>query len=184
LSERDIEMDDRRSNGRTRISKAASLFFGGQTGVHSCDVNLTDVTNGGAGIYKQGLAVLPVTFELSFDNLRRRCRLVWRKGNFFGVAFENQELTDADESRTGETEIATSEIVIREPALSMLNDPPQSAYFGCVDTMSECASNGIIRRDDGRADLRFTIGVAVALALPVLISMSAYVATTAVLKVN
>jgi hypothetical protein len=166
LSERDIEMDDRRSNGRTRISKAASLFFGGQTGVHSCDVNLTDVTNGGAGIYKQGLAVLPVTFELSFDNLRRRCRLVWRKGNFFGVAFENQE------------------IVIREPALSMLNDPPQSAYFGCVDTMSECASNGIIRRDDGRADLRFTIGVAVALALPVLISMSAYVATTAVLKVN
>ena len=25
---------------------------------HSCDVNLTDITNGGAGIYKRGLAAI------------------------------------------------------------------------------------------------------------------------------
>src|SRR6202790_5587005 len=89
LSERDTTMNERRSNGRTRIAKAASLFFGGQTGVRSVDVSVTDITNGGAGIRTQGLAVLPLTFELSFDNLRRKCRLVWRKGNFFGGGVEN-----------------------------------------------------------------------------------------------
>ena len=83
-------MEDRRSNGRRGIAKAASLFFGGQTGVRSCDVSVTDITDGGAGIHTQGPAILPLTFELSFENLRRKCRLVWRKGNFFGVAFENQ----------------------------------------------------------------------------------------------
>jgi hypothetical protein len=82
-------MDDRRSNGRTRTAKGASLFFSGQTGVRSCDVSITDITNGGPGIHTQGLAILPLTFELSFENLRRKCRLVWRKGNFFGVTFEN-----------------------------------------------------------------------------------------------
>jgi hypothetical protein len=180
LRERDIKMDDRRSNGRTRISKAASLFFGGQTGAPSCDVNLTDLTNGGAGIYKKGLAVLPVTFELSFDNLRRKCRLVWRKGNFFGVAFENQSLPSDRENELGEGDIA-----IPEPAFSILNDPPpQPAYFGNADLLPECTTKGVDRKHDGRADLRFAIGVAVAFALPVLISISAYVATTVVLKVN
>jgi hypothetical protein len=104
------------------LRKSRRCFFGGQTGVHSCDVNLTDITNGGAGIYKRGLAVLPVTFELSFDNLRRKCRLVWRRGNFFGVAFENQSLP---------SDIGEGDIVIPEPAFSILNEPPpQPAYFG------------------------------------------------------
>jgi hypothetical protein len=170
-------MDDRRSDGRTKISKAASLVFGGQTGERSCDVNLTDLTDGGAGIYKQGLAVLPVTFELSFDNLRRTCRLVWRKGNFFGVAFEDQGLPNDSESQTGE-----ADIVIPEPAFSILNDPPQAAYFGNIDMLPECMPEGGDRQHVKRADLRFAIGVAVALALPVLISMSAYIATTVVLK--
>jgi hypothetical protein len=170
-------MDDRRSDGRTRISKAASLFFGGQTGERSCDVNLTDLTDGGAGIYKQGLAVLPVTFELSFDNLKRTCRLVWRKGNFFGVAFEDHGLPNDSESQTGE-----ADIVIPPPAFSILNDPPQAVYFGNIDMLPECMPEGGDRQHVRRADLRFAIGVAVALALPVLISMSAYVATTVVLK--
>jgi hypothetical protein len=170
-------MDDRRSNGRTRISKAASLFFGGQTGERSCDVNLTDLTDGGAGIYKQGLAVLPVTFELSFDNLRRTCRLVWRKGNFFGVAFDDHGLPNDSESLQGE-----ADIVIPEPAFSILNDPPQAVYFGNIDMLAECMPEGGDRQHVRRADLRFAIGVALALALPVLIGTSAYVATTVVLK--
>jgi hypothetical protein len=170
-------MDDRRSNGRTRISKTASLFFGGQTGERACDVNLTDLTDGGAGIYKQGLAVLPVTFELSFDNLRRTCRLVWRKGNFFGVAFEGHDLAKDSDSQTGE-----ADIVIPEPAFSVLNDPPQADYFGNIDMLPQCKPEGWERQHVGRADLRFAIGVAMALALPVLISMSAYVAATVVLK--
>jgi len=84
-----IEMNDRRSIGRTKIVKSALLFFSGQTGVRSCAV--TDITNVGAGIRLQGLPVLPLNFELSFDNFRttRKCRLSWRNGDFLGVAFRN-----------------------------------------------------------------------------------------------
>jgi hypothetical protein len=90
-------MNDRRSIGRTRIAKAALLFFGGRAGVRSCDV--TDVTNAGAGIRIGGLAILPPDFELSFDNFRtiRRCRLIWRDGDSLGAAFEEQDTqTDRD----------------------------------------------------------------------------------------
>jgi hypothetical protein len=89
LNTRAITMDDRRSIGRKRIAKGALLFFSGQTGVRSCGV--TDITNAGAGIRSQDLAVLPLNFALSFDNFRtiRKCRLIWRDGDFLGVAFEN-----------------------------------------------------------------------------------------------
>jgi hypothetical protein len=82
-------MNDRRSIGRTKIAKSALLFFSGQTGVRSCCV--TDITNVGAGIRVRGLAILPPSFELSFDNFRtvRTCRLRWRDGEFVGVAFES-----------------------------------------------------------------------------------------------
>ena len=82
-------MDERRSIGRTRIAKAALLFFRGQTGVRSCGV--MDITNRGAGIRTQDLALLPLNFDLSFDNFRtiRRCRLIWRDGDFVGAAFES-----------------------------------------------------------------------------------------------
>jgi len=80
-------MNERRSIGRTRIAKGAFLFFSRQAGVLSCGV--TDITNRGAGIRTQDLAMLPLNFELSFDNFRtsRRCRLVWRDGDFLGAAF-------------------------------------------------------------------------------------------------
>jgi hypothetical protein len=84
-----IAMNDRRSIGRTKISKGALLFFSGQTGARSCGV--ADITNVGAGIRTQDLPVLPLNFELSFDNFRtvRKCRLIRRDGDFVGVAFEN-----------------------------------------------------------------------------------------------
>jgi hypothetical protein len=80
---------ERRSVGRTKILKGALLFFSGNTGVHACTV--CDVTNLGAGIRGQGLKVLPLDFALSFDNFRtvRMCQLIWRQGDFLGVAFEN-----------------------------------------------------------------------------------------------
>src|SRR5258708_5840559 len=85
LKQREAE---RRSIGRTRINRNALLFFTCQTGVFSCCVR--DVTNHGAGIRLEGLNVLPVDFDLSFDNFRtvRGCRLIWRDGDFVGVAFE------------------------------------------------------------------------------------------------
>jgi hypothetical protein len=77
---------ERRSLGRTLISRPALVLFPGQTAAHGCCVR--DVTNHGAGIYLTGLKVLPLDFDLSFDNFHtiRRCRLIWRDGDFVGVA--------------------------------------------------------------------------------------------------
>ena len=168
-------MDDRRSIGRTSIAKAALLFFGGQTGVRSCGI--TDITNAGAGIRTQGLAVLPLNFELSFDNFRtiRKCRLIWRDGNLLGVTFENQNTrTDS------ETKVSEADGVI--PALSALNDPPQLTHLDNANGSSEYTSKAIDRKNQRQADLRFSIGVAIALALPVLIGMGFYIATTTILR--
>ncbi len=60
-----------------------------KTGQQSCLVR--DVTNVGAGIRTQDLPLLPLHFELSFDNFRsaRKCRLIWREGDYIGIAFES-----------------------------------------------------------------------------------------------
>jgi hypothetical protein len=89
LSTRMMPMTDRRSTGRTKITKGALLFFGENGGVYACTVH--DVTNSGAGIQLQGLKLIPLEFALSFDNFRsvRMCRLVWRKGDIFGATFES-----------------------------------------------------------------------------------------------
>jgi hypothetical protein len=170
-------MDDRRSNGRTRTSRTASIFFGRQTSERSCDVEVTDLANGGAGIYKQGLAILPLTFELSFDNLRRRCRMVWRKGNFFGVTFEEQS-----SPALGPPEVGEAVLAIGEATLSILSDPPQLARPDNVEAITEFASTIGERNNDSPSDVRFTVGVAVALAMPVLISVGAYIAMTVVMR--
>jgi hypothetical protein len=172
-------MDDRRSAGRTRTSKAASIFFGTQTGEHACDVEVTDLGNGGAGIYKSGRAILPLTFELSFDNLRRRCQLVWRRGNFFGVTFEDQRSPALKAPEVGE-----ADVIIEGPALSILADQQRLAGPGGAEELTEFASKIAEQNNDNRSDVRFMIGVVVALALPVLISLGAYVATTVALRVG
>ena len=71
------------------ISRDAKLFFNPQSGVLPCGVR--NITNRGASLRVADLTVLPVNFELSFDNFhtKRDCRLVWRDGNFLGVAFQN-----------------------------------------------------------------------------------------------
>jgi hypothetical protein len=80
---------ERRSIGRTKIAKGALLFFAGQAGAFSCTVR--DVTNRGARVRLEGLSVLPLEFDLSFDNFRtiRKCKMVWREGDFVGVQFGN-----------------------------------------------------------------------------------------------
>jgi hypothetical protein len=80
---------ERRSVRRTRIMKGALLFVSKKSGVQSCTVR--DVTNLGAGIRVQDLQIMPLGFELSFDGFRtvRKCRLIWRQDEFFGVAFES-----------------------------------------------------------------------------------------------
>ncbi|WKA25621.1 hypothetical protein [Bradyrhizobium roseum] len=83
-----IELE-RRTITRTTISKDALLFFDTQRGVLTCRVQ--DVTNMGAGIELHSLNLLPLDFELSFDKFHtiRECRVIWRQGDFVGVAFQN-----------------------------------------------------------------------------------------------
>jgi hypothetical protein len=79
---------ERRAVGRTLINRGVLLHFAGRNGVHGCCVR--DVTNLGAGIRLNGLNIVPSEFGVSFDNFRtmRRCRLIWRNGDFAGVTFE------------------------------------------------------------------------------------------------
>jgi hypothetical protein len=81
---RDIE---RRAGGRTTINRDVLMFFNGN--VHPCCVR--DITNLGACIRLNGLSIVPSEFGISFDSFRtmRRCRLIWRDGDFVGVAFES-----------------------------------------------------------------------------------------------
>jgi hypothetical protein len=84
--QRDVE---RRAVGRTTINRDVLMFFMGQDRVHPCCVR--NVTNQGAGIRLNGLNIVPSEFGISFDNFctMRRCRLMWRDGDFVGVAFES-----------------------------------------------------------------------------------------------
>jgi hypothetical protein len=61
----------------------------GHAGVHPGSVR--DVTNNGAGTRLNGLNIGPSEFGISFDNFRtkRRCRLIWRRGDFLGAALES-----------------------------------------------------------------------------------------------
>jgi hypothetical protein len=83
-------MVERRAIARTTISKNALLFFDERRGVFACHVR--DLTNGGAGIQLQHLDVLPLNFELTFDNFHnvRHCQIIWRRGDFVGVQFQDQ----------------------------------------------------------------------------------------------
>jgi hypothetical protein len=80
---------ERRSVARTTIAKDALLFFDAQRGVFTCRVQ--DITNSGAGIELHSLNLLPMNFELTFDKFHtvRECRVIWRQGDFVGVAFQN-----------------------------------------------------------------------------------------------
>jgi hypothetical protein len=77
---------ERRRASRTPFDRNALLFFAGQPGLFGCSVR--DVTDSGAGIHLRGLRVLPVEFNLSFDNFRttRGCRLIWRNDDVVGVS--------------------------------------------------------------------------------------------------
>ena len=69
-------------------------FFTGQDRVHACCVR--DVTNHGAGLRLNGLNIVPSEFGISFDNFltMRACRMIWRNGDFVGVAFTPRILRD------------------------------------------------------------------------------------------
>jgi hypothetical protein len=89
IAEWSLMLVDRRSLGRTAISKGALLFLGEQSKVLPCSVQ--NITNVGARLRLDSLNGVPQAFELSFDKFRntRKCRVVWLRDDCAGVAFEN-----------------------------------------------------------------------------------------------
>lgn len=85
----DYDVLERRSKTRTTINHGAALSFAPHSDIYACCV--CNVTNDGAGIRLDGLNIAPSEFDLSFDNFRtvRRCRLIWRDGDFIGAKFES-----------------------------------------------------------------------------------------------
>ena len=81
---------ERRAKPRTTINRNAQLLFLAPNEVRPCCVR--NITNDGAGIQvSANLKTLPLRIGISFDRFRtmRKCRLIWRKGDFLGVAFES-----------------------------------------------------------------------------------------------
>jgi hypothetical protein len=78
---------ERRAIGRTKILIEAKILFNRHQQPVICHVH--DATNNGARVQSDSLRLLPLTFELSFDNFRtaRGCRLIWRDDDLLGVAF-------------------------------------------------------------------------------------------------
>ena len=78
--------DDRRVIDRLPVCRGALLSIPGQITVQPC--TLRDLTASGAGIRLNGITLLPLEFEISFDGFRtsKTCRLVWRDGDFVGIA--------------------------------------------------------------------------------------------------
>lgn len=79
--------EERRLVGRRARFRSALLVVPRLPGVYSC--GLRDITYQGAGLRLQGIAVLPIDFNMSLDGLRSliACRLIWREGDYVGVSF-------------------------------------------------------------------------------------------------
>ena len=78
---------ERRAVERTWINGEALLSIARLKGVYCCRVR--DLSSDGAGLRLNNLPLLPNEFSLSHDGFRTTlaCRLVWREGDFAGVAF-------------------------------------------------------------------------------------------------
>lgn len=87
LDERTNDPNDRRAFARVAIYRDALLSIPGQIIAQPCSVR--DLTVMGASIRLNGIALLPLEFEISFDGFRtlRPSRLIWRDGDFAGLLF-------------------------------------------------------------------------------------------------
>jgi hypothetical protein len=81
------DTDDRRVIDRVPVCRGALLSIPGHITGQPC--TLRDLTTGGAGIRLNGITLLPLEFEISLDQFStfETCRLIWRDGDFAGIAF-------------------------------------------------------------------------------------------------
>jgi hypothetical protein len=78
---------ERRAVERTWLNGGGLLTIAGLRGVYSCGVR--DLSRDGAGLRLNGLVLLPIGFGLSLNGLRSvaAVELIWRDGDFAGIAF-------------------------------------------------------------------------------------------------
>ena len=79
---------ERREIPRISVYRSALLSIAGQAGTQSCMVR--NFTVKGAGVRLNGITLLPMEFEISFDGFHtsEACRLIWRDSDFAGFAFQ------------------------------------------------------------------------------------------------
>jgi len=80
-------MDENRKAIRRRILKSATIEF--DRGAHSCAVR--NLSEAGAALDVPHALAIPQEFTLIImetDRVSRHCRVIWRKENRLGVAFE------------------------------------------------------------------------------------------------
>jgi len=79
---------ERRLVERKWLQRGALIVVPGLRGVFPCGVR--DLSHEGAGLRLNGMTLLPIDFKLSFDGMHHAfdCHLVWRSGDFAGLAFQ------------------------------------------------------------------------------------------------
>jgi hypothetical protein len=79
-------MNENRRASRRRVLKSATIEF--DRGAHSCAVR--NLSEAGAALDVPFALAIPHEFKLitETDQVSRHCRVIWRKDNQLGVAFE------------------------------------------------------------------------------------------------
>jgi hypothetical protein len=69
------------------MGRTGKLIVGSRFPVLNCSI--VDYSAGGAclGIDLNAVDSLPQRFELEYSGVRKKCRLVWKRGRHFGVCF-------------------------------------------------------------------------------------------------
>lgn len=81
-------MEDKRQSPRQRVLKSGKIEFVGSGGQIACAVR--NISKTGAAVDIGGYVIIPrsLTLTLEADRLARLCKVIWRKENRIGVAFQ------------------------------------------------------------------------------------------------
>lgn len=80
-------MAERRKVDRHKTTNGAMIFFNEKPGVFSCA--LRDINDVGIGLRLNDSNTIRKTFNITLDNFKsvRKCRMIWSRGRYIGVAF-------------------------------------------------------------------------------------------------
>jgi hypothetical protein len=83
-------MTNKRAVPRLRVLKAGTIMFGGA----GIDCTVRNLSETGAALEVVSVVGIPTEFSLVIQsgNINRNCRVVWRKMNRIGVAFDPDDV--------------------------------------------------------------------------------------------